>query len=140
MIQVLSFINNGIFPGHVLFSCGYKFDVLYSKLKKICTNKNKYWYQAIHDDKKLLDSGNYFALSRTLENVKTGEIKELYYIIITTDFLFTDYEYCKLAHECLHICQFFLPKILDRNREIEAEAYYHTHLMEHCLKEIRKVI
>lgn len=61
----------------------------------------------------------------------------MFYIYIGEEFKFTDYEYCKLAHEVLHICQFLLPDFLDRNREFESEAYLHTHLMEQCLKAIR---
>jgi hypothetical protein len=35
-----------------------------------------------------------------------------------------------LAHETLHLCQEFLPIFLDRNKEMEAEAYFHSHIME----------
>lgn len=34
-----------------------------------------------------------------------------------------------LAHELLHLCQEFLPTFLDRDVEHEAEAYFHTNLM-----------
>lgn len=35
-----------------------------------------------------------------------------------------------LAHECLHVCQEFLPQFLNRDEEMEAEAYFHSYLME----------
>jgi len=61
----------------------------------------------------------------------------LFYIILTEEFDFSDYAYCKLAHEVLHICQFILPDILNRDREYECEAYLHTHIMMQCLNQIR---
>lgn len=39
-----------------------------------------------------------------------------------------------LAHEMLHVCQEFLPQFLDRNEEMEAEAYFHSYLMHSCYK------
>lgn len=39
-----------------------------------------------------------------------------------------------LAHEMLHVCQEFLPDFLNRNDEMEAEAYFHSYLMESCYK------
>ena len=39
-----------------------------------------------------------------------------------------------LAHEMLHVCQEFLPQFLDRDEEMEAEAYFHSYLMESCYK------
>ena len=35
-----------------------------------------------------------------------------------------------LAHEMLHVCQEFLPQFLNRDEEMEAEAYFHSYLME----------
>jgi len=35
-----------------------------------------------------------------------------------------------LAHEVLHLCQEFLPTFLDRDKEMEAEAYFHSYIME----------
>ena len=39
-----------------------------------------------------------------------------------------------LAHECLHVCQEFLPQFLNRDEEVEAEAYFHSYLMESIYK------
>lgn len=91
----------------------------------------------LRDDKKLFDSCGYLACKRIIKNVKTGETKTLFYIFIKGEFKFTDYEMVKLAHECLHICQFSLPDILDRDKENEAEAYLHSHLMHQILKLLR---
>ena len=58
-------------------------------------------------------------------------------IIFIKIFDFSDWSMCTLAHECLHITQFMLPEILDRNREYECEAYLHTHIMEQALNKLR---
>lgn len=39
-----------------------------------------------------------------------------------------------LAHEMLHVCQELLPQFLNRDEEMEAEAYFHSYLMESCYK------
>jgi hypothetical protein len=39
-----------------------------------------------------------------------------------------------LAHEVLHLCQEFLPQFLDRDEEREAEAYFHSYVMQSCYK------
>jgi hypothetical protein len=39
-----------------------------------------------------------------------------------------------LAHEMLHVCQEFLSQFLDRDEEMEAEAYFHSYLMYSCYK------
>lgn len=132
--KYISWLDTGIFPATVMFSCGFEYDEIVRQLK----SKNASdWLRGISEDKQLIDSGSWFALKRTLENSKTGCRKNLYYIILKHNFDFKDDSYCKLAHEVLHICQFFLPDCLDRNREIEAEAYLHTHIMRGCLKVLR---
>jgi hypothetical protein len=39
-----------------------------------------------------------------------------------------------LAHEVLHLCQEFLPNFLNRDEEMEAEAYFHSHVMYSAYK------
>ena len=130
----LGYLNTGIFSAIILFSHGFDFDEITGVLKD---TKAKEWRIGIENDRELIDGGNCFALSREITNSKTGKVVSLYYIILKQDFDFTDYSYCKLAHEVLHICQFMLPDLLDRNREFECEAYLHTHIMSQCLKQIR---
>lgn len=140
--KFIEFINHGCYPGFTMFSCGFKYDEIISELKKMYKTtkeeeKDQHWLIALQGDKVLIDGGTKFGLRRVIENTKTGETKDLFYIILD-EFKFEDYDYLALAHECLHICQFFLPNILDRNKEIEAEAYFHSHLMKKCLEAIRK--
>lgn len=133
--NTISWLNLGSFPGSVCFCHGFDYDEIMRILKK---KDAPYWYEALVHDKELLSKGNYYGLYRCVENVKTGESVNLYYIILKKRFRFTDWDYVMLAHEVLHICQFYLPAVLDRDREIEAEAYLHSHLMTQCLDIIRK--
>lgn len=129
----MGYLNTGIFPCTIMFSCGFDYDEIVGVLKDTSADE---WLVGIENERELIDSGNWLGLKR--EIVKEGEKPCVYfYIIIKGDFDFSDYSYCKLAHEVLHICQFMLPEFLDRDREFECEAYLHTHIMSQCLKQIR---
>ena len=134
-LKVLHWLNTGIFPATILFSHGFSYD----EINKMLTQKKASdWKLGISNDKKLIDGGKNFALHRTIFRKSTDENEvELFYIIFRDCMTFTDYDYCKLAHEVLHICQFLLPDILNRDREYECEAYLHTHIMQQCLKSLR---
>lgn len=135
--KFVSWLNTGIFPASIIFTHNLQYDEIMKELLKIKVTA-WYWHAALMGDKELIDCGNYFALKREVEHNTTGDKKTLFYIIIKEKFLFTDYEFCKLAHEVLHICQFMLKDFLDRDREFECEAYLHTHIMQQCLKELRQ--
>lgn len=143
-IQKIEFINFGIFPGHCLFAHQFSYEELIMTIDAEYNSKRwkddePFWKLGIgaESDKRLIDYGDYMALSRELVNASKGINKKLFYLIIKSDFKFTDYEYCKLAHEVVHLCQFYLPDVLDRNKEPEAEAYLHTHIMDQVLKILR---
>lgn len=128
-VKKIAFLDHGIFPGHTCFCVGYNYDEIIFELNKMYgRKKDRFWVTGIMDDKELIDSGDNFGLRREIENLKTGERKDFYYVILKK-WEWSDEDYCKLAHEFLHICQFFLKRVLDRNKEIEGEAYFHTHLM-----------
>lgn len=133
-VQSLGYLNTGIFPATIMFSCGFDYSEIVKVLKK---TKAKEWLAGIKGESELLNGNNWFGLKREIINTKTGKTVLLYYIILKNSFDFTDDSYCKLAHEVLHICQFMLPDLLDRDREFECEAYLHTHIMGQCLKQIR---
>lgn len=126
----MSSIDFGVYPGKCLFVYGYKYKQIIKELKKQDCHE---LIAAIKGEKEFIDNTDYCAMRRI-----AGK-SDLYYIVINRKFKFTDQHYATLAHECLHICQFYLPKILDRNREHEAEAYLHTHLMLQCLNLLRKI-
>lgn len=131
--KVMYWINMGNYPGMLLFSCGFSYTEIIKLLKK---KKAGEWKLGLKYDGDNIKWGGYYTFRRDIKKGK-HKGKELYYLIIADEFCFTDYEMCKLAHEVLHICQFFLPDILDRNREYEAEAYLHTYLMKQCLEKLR---
>lgn len=129
-------INSGIFYANILFIYNYEHDEAIKALKK---EKCHDWIAGLEDIKDLFDQTNCsnFAAYRSIYNKKTNEDKQLYYIVRQKKFNFTDDDYCVLAHEVVHLCQFILRDILNRNKEVEAEAYLHTHLMTQCLNHIR---
>jgi hypothetical protein len=133
--KVQYFVNTGIFPATVCFNCGFTYDEIIALFKK---KKADQWAKGLENDKQLIDNGTNFALARHMTNTKTGKQVSFYYIILIERFKFTDYDMCVLAHEILHICQFLLKQILDREKEIECEAYLHTYLMENILNILRK--
>lgn len=135
--SALFILNTGIFPASVMFCYNMRYDEIMSNLLKM-DKRIRYWRAGLMEDKRFIEKDSWgVALKRIVTRHKNEE-KTLFYIILKNEFRFKDYDYCCLAHEVLHICQFFLPDCLDRNREIEAEAYLHTHLMEQCLRAIRK--
>jgi hypothetical protein len=126
-------LNAGIFPFKIMLSSGFTYDEIIKELKK---QKCDQWLSGLKEDKQLIDGGKNFALKRTVIHKRYGEAT-LYYIIFINIFDFSDWSMCALAHEVLHITQFMLPDILDRDREYECEAYLHTHIMEQVLMKLR---
>jgi len=124
----------GIFPGTVMFVFGFTYDETIAELKK---KKADQWVLAISEDRKLMENSNYLAMKRCFKNTKTDSDVNFFIIKIRDQFEFNGYDYCRLAHEVLHICQYFLPDILDRGKEHEAECYLHTYLMMKCLAALR---
>ena len=135
-VKTIQFLNTGIFSATILFSCGYSYDELAKFLKK---RKADDWLAGISvpDDIELIKKSFGLAMKREVYNKKSGVEKTFFYLYLRDSFTFTDYEYCVLAHEIIHILQFMLPCLLDRNTEIEAEAYTHTHIMKQCLEHLR---
>ena len=129
----IQYIDSGIFPATIMFIVGYSYKEVLCHLKK---TKAEEWHCGIQGHEKLFN-GKSFAIRTDIINAK-GKEKTLFYIGFNDLFKFTDFDYIALAHECLHICQYFLPDALDRNKEHEAEAYLHSHLMKQCLEILRR--
>lgn len=134
VVKGMYWFDTGIFPATVMFVFGFTYDEILAELKK---KKADTWAMAISEDRKLMETSNYLAMKRCLTNTKTNKSVDHFIIKITEPFNYTDYDYCRLSHEVLHICQYLLPDILDRNKEHEAEAYLHTYLMRKCLTALR---
>jgi hypothetical protein len=136
-IQVLHWLNNGHYPGYVMFSCGFSYDELIKLLRR---KKADGWVRGIENDKVLFDDSTALCSQRTIKALDGGKDLTLQYIYIKDSFDFSDKAYVTLAHECVHLCQFFLPDInINRDVEIESEAYYHSHIMKQCLDILRGI-
>lgn len=131
--KIIAFLDFGIFPGYCMLSSGFTFDEINKHLKRQKANE---WIAGMSLDRDFFGTCNFMAMKRVIEK-KGEEEKHLYYINLRDGFDFSDYDMSKLAHEVLHICQYYLPDVLNRNKEQEAEAYFHTHLMRQALKELR---
>jgi ferritin-like protein len=132
--KTIQTINTGIFPATIMFSNGLEYDEIIKELSKIKADE---WVSGLSGDKEIIDKGFAFGLYRSIENIRTKQLKHLYYIILKDSFDFSDYHYVVLAHEIIHICQFVSDGMFDRNKEIEAEAYLHSHIMTQCLNILR---
>jgi hypothetical protein len=119
-------INCGQFPMNVVVIMGYKIDAAIKAFKGSEYGQGLRW---MRDNKGLVDNQD-CALYTTVDN------KHLFYIIMPS-WNNRDWDFIKLAHECLHACQFVLPLFLERDKEHECEAYLHTHLMSQILEIIR---
>lgn len=133
-MKVVEWLDFGIFPGHCMFVMGFTYDEVIEILEEKGAHD---WIKGLYGWKDRITENSNRAFSVEIYHTETGDSKYLYYIFLK-DFDRSDWAFCKLAHEVLHVCQFYLPGVLDRNREHEAEAYTHTHLMNQCLKAMQE--
>ncbi len=137
--KYMASLNFGIFPGYCLFTCGFTVPEILSYLDKSSLSKeDNTWKDAVSTvaDRILKDNPPY-QVDKIVSKDTSGKLKVYYILYIRDKFDFSDLSMCCLAHECLHLCQFYLPDILDRNQEHECEAYLHTHLMTQALSVLR---
>lgn len=129
--KYIEYLDCGIFPIGVALLYNQSIEDARNHFSK---SKQWDWFAGLAGEEKFFEQYKNFALKSTLEE-STGrkETKELYYIVLNQPFTRKNIDYVIIAHEVLHLCQFILPKILDRNKEIEAEAYLHSHLMTQIL-------
>ncbi len=129
-----TFLNGGIFSAKVFFSCGMTHKEILKFLRK---NGHPEWAYAIQDDRENIEKKSaVFTCKELSDKVASAHYC---YIILNEPFDFSDDNHTSLAHEIIHACQWILPDFLDRNKEHEAEAYFHTHLMTQCLGFLRSV-
>lgn len=125
----------GIWPCSICFSAGYTYDQLLTHLKS--DEKLEPFAVALDGEAEVFKNSYYCAISRKVE--RGGHEENLYFISLHNPFDFTNhYNFCQLAHEVLHICQFMLPYFLDMEKEIEAVAYTHTFIMDKCLSVMKQ--
>lgn len=128
--KLITYLNFGSFPGMIQFSVGFSFDEIMDIQKD--QEDGQEWMQALAVDRETFSfGGKYFAFKRELDGY------QYFYMVFTEPFDFSDESMIILAHEIVHLCQFRLTGTLDRNAEIEAEAYTHSHIMRQCLNALR---
>lgn len=123
-------INMGIFQGEIFFSCGYNVKKLRKALDR---SGNKFYAKGLKKVSKITGAG---AAVRSKYKFK-GKKVTTFYVILPDEWKWTDDQYVTLAHELIHIIQYKLPPILNRDNEYECEAYTHTHLMTQVLNKLR---
>jgi hypothetical protein len=135
IVKLIKCFRMGSFPPMIMFCIGFSGKEIMQHLKK---QKAKDWLAGIKGEEDYIDRCKYVAMHREIISTETERpTKQLYYLIFTEPFMFTDDSYSILAHEVLHITQFALKDILDINNEIEAFAYTHTFVMNKCIELIR---
>lgn len=122
------FIDTGIFPAFICIANGYTIEKLAEGLKE-------YRYDLWHDALVSHESDDSDSDAIVIERTYKG--KRYYFMILKHSFDFSDYHYTVLAHEVLHLCQFILRRLLNRDDEIETEAYLHTYIMSKYLENCR---
>lgn len=128
-------LNFGLWNGHCEFIVGASYEQILSRLKK---SPDKEWKGIIESNRQMFENSYALTVKESFEYKNPRRIDE-YYLIKLNEFNFKkNYDIATLAHEITHLSQFFLSGILDRNREIEAEAYFHSHIMRQCLDLLRK--
>lgn len=132
---VVSWIDVDMFDSSIMLSCGLEYSEIINTLK----NKRhaKGWLNCLERDKDFIEGSKWCAIKSEYINEGNERICN-YFIIIKPVFNFTDDQYCLLAHEVLHICQFILSERMNRHKEIECEAYLHTFIMKKCLNVLRE--
>jgi len=133
-------LDHGCYPGKTLFINGYNYKdtitYLRDLLKTEQVNKEllKAWIKVVQEFKSTHESYNWFCGECEIFDTKTRINKKFTLVVLPTGFDGTDEDYCRLAHELIHLGQFYLSNVLDRNVEIEAEAYFHTYMMMQVLE------
>jgi len=132
LTKTIKWIDFALFPQSVMLANGYSYEELLAKFGK----RFPTWVKPLEEHKKLFDTCWGF-VHRHQWTDKNGVKKCHYWLIIKDPFDFSDEAMCNLAHEVLHVVQFVLADKINRDDEVEFEAYFHTYLMTECLKALR---
>lgn len=125
-------INFGSFSGTCLVSCGLSIKYIRKHLKK---NKNGDWRKGLKETEEFSSTQLAWGIRIKVRYKKAD--RHLYYILLKNPWKYTEENYITLAHEAVHICQFVLRDIMNRDEEIECEAYLHSHIMTQVLNKIK---
>lgn len=132
LTKTIKWIDFNLFPTSVMLSCGFSYEELLQKFGR----RFPTWVKPLADCINEFETCWGFVHSNVWVD-KDGQRKAHYWLIIKDPFDFTDEAMVNLAHEVLHVVQFVLSDKINRDREIEFEAYFHSYLMTECLKALR---
>lgn len=104
-------LNFGTFKGYVAMHVGNSHERFMKAL-------NKEWRDVVNNEVDLEYTKECFDLGAWTAMMRMHNGRTYFFLILTTPFDFSDYAMVKLAHEIVHLCQFRLRKILDRDVEI----------------------
>lgn len=127
-VSLITTVDFGILSGKICFSCGYSFKEMRKVFKE---QKCKEYLKAIKDEDDEWGDTVGVCWERKVNGCT------LYFLCLKDPFKFTDQEYVTLAHEVLHVIQFRLNGVVNRDREVEFEAYLHSHIMDKILHKLR---
>lgn len=131
--SVVHWLNHGCYPGYTCLIYAMKHKEAREVIKETYKDDNtaeseRDWLFAfdVLDENNFKPSGNSgFCSYVTLED---GDDLKILRFIWINNFDFTTESYAMIAHEVMHLCQFFLPTITP-DREKEMEAHFHTYMM-----------
>lgn len=130
MKKAFVFIKNGIFHGYTLFVCGYSYKQMLDRLNEY---EEKSWFNAVNHSK----AKELFEDAHACCRVEINDSINFPIVFIRNGFRNKRDDFVVLAHELIHLNQFYLSDFIDRNKEIECEAYFHTYMMNECLNALK---
>jgi len=128
----VKWIDFSWFEGCVMLSCGNDYEWLLNKYGKIFPT----WVKPLEEHKSLFDTCWGF-VHRHQWKREDGKQMAHFWLIIKDPFTFSDEDMVNLAHEVLHVAQFVLSEKINRDQDVEFEAYFHSYIMRECLKALR---
>ena len=132
-LKLIQWLDTGIIWPKIMFSQGMTYQEIHKHFTR--TKIRDPWLIALEHNKDIIESPAWCAV-RTIVTQKNKKAV-CFFICIKGYFDFTDYDYCRLAHEVQHIINYVMPDFCDIIREHEFCAYMHTHIMKQCLNKIR---
>lgn len=119
------FMDHGIWHGHTLVMVGLDLEQVRRSWP------DSIWIKTIADDKDFVQAAAEPAC-KAMAMMRRGDDGRFYYYLWLRDVIdpSNPRDMIVLAHELVHIVSFLLSGILNRNQEVEAEAYTHTYFMD----------
>lgn len=128
-------IDFGMFKNEVLVALNCNYDQL---LQWVTKNADKLYLATVKDEDNalIIKNGSGLTVCQTFSHPKHYD-QTRYIIWLRSLDMRSNYDISVLFHEITHLSQFFLPKVLDRNKEIEAEAYFVGYVAKQIMDIVR---